>query len=95
VGVKKEVKKLVSLKLVAERLFSPEGKNPYYKGGIAIENFEELRTHLEEFEEYEAPWLASWFEYLGDTTLSNRVKKDPKNFKKTIIKRYEQLQRYR
>jgi hypothetical protein len=42
----KEVKKLVSLKLIAERLFSPEGKKPYYKGETSIENFEELRTRL-------------------------------------------------
>lgn len=87
------MKGLVRLKETAARLFSPEEKNPYYKGGTAIKNLEELKNHLQDFEEHEATWLASWFDYLGDSTLTSRIERNPKDFKKIILERRKQLKK--
>ncbi len=71
-------------------MFFPE-KNPYYHGNKEIRNLQELVENLENFSEKEALWLASWVEYLGDSTLANRIRRNPKNFKTIIKKRYMQL----
>lgn len=80
---------------VAEMLFGADGKEPYYLGGKAIRNLEELVMNLDSFSEEDANWLSSWMEYLGDPKTGDRIRKDTSDFKKIIMKRYDQLQKYK
>jgi hypothetical protein len=77
----------------AAKMLMPEGKNPYYKGEMAIRNIDELDSNLNAFDASEAPWVADWLEYLGDQTTAVRIRKTPMNFKKIIHERREELRR--
>jgi hypothetical protein len=79
---------------VAAKLFSPVGKNPYYRGGKAIRNFRELKDSLNEFTENEAQWVASWIEYLGDTNTAARIRQTPNRFGEIIKNRFNELLPY-
>jgi len=86
------------LSKLAANLFNPVGKNPYYlnrgNGSIAIKNFADLRDNLDAFTEEEAPWLASWTEYLGDKETAARIRETPGEFKEIIIERYGEVQEF-
>ena len=79
---------------MATKLFSPVGKNPYYRGEKAIRNFRELRGSLNEFTEKEAQWVASWIEYLGDIKTATKIRQAPSRFKEIITARFKELQSY-
>ncbi len=80
-------------RMFAARMFMPEGKNPYYKGQMAIRNLEDLDKNLNAFDPSEAPWVADWIEYLGDPTTAARIRKTPTEFKNIIHQRREELRR--
>ena len=97
--IAKITRKKTKLSRLATSLFDPVGKNPYYlnrgSGGdmtIAITNLSALRDNLDVFNEEEAPWLASWIEYLGDKETAARIREPPDEFKEIIIERHEELQ---
>ena len=79
---------------IAAKLFSPVGKNPYYRGEKAIRNFRELKNNLNEFTEKEAQWVASWIEYLGDKNTAARIRQTPSRFREIIIARFNELLPY-
>ena len=79
---------------IAKKLIKATGKNPYYREGKVISNFEELKESLAEFTESEALWVASWIEYLGDTETAQKIRAEPSKFKKIIINRYYELRPY-
>ena len=79
---------------MAAKLFSPVGKNPYYRGEKAIRNFMELRGRLNEFAEKEAQWVASWIEYLGDIKTATKIRQTPSRFREIITARFNELQPY-
>lgn len=78
---------------LASKLQIADGKNPYYRGGLAIRNMEELDRNLEVFEHHEAPWVADWLEYLGDAETATRIRAEPGRFKKIIHERWAELRR--
>lgn len=82
------------LSVIAVNLFSPVGKNPYYRGEKTITNFRELNAGLNDFTENEAQWVASWIEYLGDTNTAASIRKTPSRFRKIIKTRFTELLRY-
>ena len=94
--------KKAELSRLVTSLFDPAGKNPYYLNRssgsgdmtIAIKNLSALRDNLNVFTEEEAPWLASWIEYLGDKKTAERIRKTPSEFKEIIIERHEELQEF-
>ena len=96
--------KRAELSKLATSLFDPVGKNPYYLNRssgsgdsdmtIAIKNLSELRDNLDVFNEKEAPWLASWIEYLGDKKTAARIRETPGEFEEIIIERHEELQEF-
>jgi len=95
--------KRVELSRLATSLFDPTGKNPYYLNRsssgdsdmtIAIKNLSELRDNFDMFNEKEAPWLASWIEYLGDKETAARIRETPGEFEEIIIERHEELQEF-
>ena len=79
---------------IATKLFSPMGKNPYYRGEKAIKNFKELKENLNEFTEKEAQWVASWIEYLGDVKTAARIRQTPSKFRDIVIARFNELKPY-
>lgn len=83
------------LSKVAKMVFQPAGKNPYYKGGKAIKNLQELVDNLNSFNEGEASWVASWIEYLGDKETAQKIKSNAKDFRNVIQNRHSQLKKYR
>lgn len=92
-------KKKAELSMLATSLFAPVGKNPYYlnrdSNSIAIKNITELIANLDAFTEEEAPWLASWIEYLGDDKeTAARIRKTPGEFKEIIAERYDELREF-
>ncbi|MEE8167243.1 MAG: hypothetical protein V3T58_00020 [Candidatus Hydrothermarchaeales archaeon] len=84
-----------ALPKIAEKLFAAGGKKPYHLGDRAIKNFGELKDNLDLFSSGDANWLASWIEYLGDPKTAEKIRDSSDEFKKIILKRYEQLQKYR
>jgi hypothetical protein len=80
-------------RMTAARMFNPEGKNPYYKGQTVISNLDELDSNLNTFDASEAPWVADWIEYLGDSATAARIRKTPTEFKNIIHQRREELKR--
>lgn len=78
----------------AARMFSPQGKNPYYKGEMAIRNLDELDRNLNTFDASEAPWVADWLEYLGDPTTAARIRRAPADFKRIVHERREELKKF-
>jgi len=91
-------KKKKELSRLANSLFNPVGKNPYYlnrgSSSIAIKNMAELRDNLEMFTKDEALWLASWIEYLGDEETAARIRERPDKFAEIITGRHEELQEF-
>jgi hypothetical protein len=82
------------LRVIAVNLFSPVGKNPYYRGEKTITNFKELNAGLNEFTENEAQWVASWIEYLGDAITATRIRQTPDRFREIIKIRFNELLPY-
>jgi len=80
---------------MARRLFEPTDKNPYVFNGKPLKNLKELKDYLVAFTGKEALWVASWLEYLGDKELAASIRKDPRDFKRIIFKRYVELKPYR
>ena len=78
---------------IAMKVLIGKGKNPYYYGGITIQNFEELQDHLKNFSEHEAGWLADWIDYLGDNRTAVKIREEPSEFKTIINQRYLELKR--
>lgn len=89
--VVEEKRKRARLGEIAKNLFEATGKNPYYRGNKIISNFEELKGNLTEFTESEAPWVASWIEYLGDAETAQKIRTEPSKFKEIIANRYYEL----
>lgn len=81
------------LDAIATRLFVADGKNPYYKGGIAIHNLDELDRNIALLEHHEAKWVADWLEYLGDAETAKRIRDEPSHFKKIVHERREELKK--
>ena len=83
---------------LATSLFDPVGKNPYFLNrdgrAIAIKNITDLRENLDVFTEVEAPWLASWIEYLGDKEAAARIRETPEVFKEIIVERHGEMQEF-
>lgn len=79
----------------AKMMFQPAGKEPYWKSGKAIRNFQELVDNLNYFNEGEAAWVASWIDYLGDRETAQRIKSSARDFKNVIQNRYGQLRKFR
>jgi GH25 family lysozyme M1 (1,4-beta-N-acetylmuramidase) len=76
---------------MVQKMLKPTGKNPYYKGEMAINNLDDLDDRLESFDTTEAPWVADWIEYLGDNMTAVRIRMRPFDFKKIIHERREEL----
>jgi len=96
--VTKNVEKTKELKMgkdseIAKQLLSGDGKNPYYYGGITIQNFDDLQDHLQNFPENEVGWLADWIDYLGDNRTAVKIRETPSEFKTIINERYIELKR--
>ncbi len=91
-----EVKKR-ELSELADCLFEPAGKNPYYLRGsgreapIPIKDLDELKDMLDLFGVEHALWLASWIEYLGDKEIADKIRETPEKFKEIISARYDKL----
>ncbi len=93
--LRKIADKKKELARLANSLFEPVGKEPYYLNqGKAIRNLSELVENLDAFSETEAPWLASWIEYLGDEETAMRIREMPGAFKEVINERYAELQEF-
>ena len=84
-------KRRAGLVEIAKNLFKATGKDPYHREDKVISNFEELREGLAEFTESEAPWVASWIEYLGDAETAQKIRAEPSRFKEIITDRYYEL----
>ncbi len=80
---------------IARRLFSPVNKKPYIFNGKPLRDLNDLKDYLVAFSGREAPWVASWLEYLGDKEIARRIRGRPRDFKAIIIKRYKELKPYR
>ncbi len=81
-------------KAIARRLFAPRDKKPYVFNGKPLKNMNDLKDYLVAFTGEEAPWVASWLEYLGDKDLARRIRRKPGDFKDLIRKRYRELRPY-
>jgi hypothetical protein len=81
--------------VIAACVFSPVEKNPYYllRGAecITVEDFSDLKEHIDLFVEAEAGWLASWIEYLGDNGTANKIREMPGELRRIVIERYNEL----
>lgn len=86
--------KRAELLRIAKSLFRAVGKNPYYHRGQPIRNFGELKDNLDKLTGEEAPWVASWIEYIGDAKTAAMIRQTPDKFKEIITARYEQLKPY-
>ena len=80
--------------VIARRLFSPENKKPYIFNGKPLKNLSDLKDYLVAFTGNEAPWVASWLEYLGDKELARSIRSKPNEFKQIILRRYRELKPY-
>ena len=78
---------------IAEALFSPKDKNPYYFNGKPLLNLQELVDYLVAFTGEEGLWVASWLEYLGDGEVAERIRQNPGDFKHIVRDRYDELQK--
>jgi len=91
-------RKKTELSRLANSLFDPVETNPYYLNpsgrAIAVKKIAELRENLDVLTEEEAPWLASWIEYLGDKETAARIRETPGEFKEIIIERYGVVQEF-
>lgn len=87
-----------ALSRLANSLFLPDGKNPYFlnKGiaRITINNLPELRENLDMFTEEDALWLASWLEYIGDKETATKIRETPGEFKEIIEERHDELREF-
>ena len=79
---------------LAELMFHPEGKNPYYLNGRVLNNLQDLVGNLDAFTGNEGLWVASWLEYLGDNDVAARIQNWPDDFKPIVIARYNKLTDY-
>ena len=82
------------LKRTAKALFHPRDRNPYMFNGKPLRNLQDLADYLVAFDGREGPWVASWLEYLGDKEAADRIRRHPKNFKKIVAGRYDELKKY-
>jgi len=89
--IRRKVKKGEDLKKVAKNMLGANDKEGYYLGDLVIKNLSELVEHLERFTEQEAHWVASWIEYLGDSTCAKKIRKSPAKFKDILRKRHKEL----
>jgi len=80
--------------VIARRLFNPRDKNPYIFNGKPLKNLRDLKDYLVAFTGKDALRVAAWLEYLGDRELAGRIRKKPREFKDTILKRYRELKPY-
>ena len=76
---------------LAEALFDPKDKNPYYFNGKPLLNLQELVDYLAAFTGEEGLWVASWLEYLGDPEVAERIRDNPIDFKHIVRERYDEL----
>ena len=76
---------------LAEKLFNPIDKNPYYLNGKPLGNLQDLIDNLETFNGDEGQWVATWLEYLGDGEIVELINKSPGDFKLIVKERYEIL----
>lgn len=89
-----EVRKENALKSLARAMFRPKDKNPYFFNGKPLRNLQDLKDYLVAFTGKEALWVASWLEYLGDAEIAERIRKRPAEFKRAVMKRYNELKPY-
>ncbi len=79
---------------IARHLFRPEGKEPYFFNGKPLKNIKDLKDYLVAFTGRDAPWVASWLEYLGDRETADRIRRRPRDFKDIVLNRYRELKPY-
>jgi hypothetical protein len=80
--------------LLAQLMFHPVDKNPYYLNGRALNNLQDLVGNLDAFTDNEGLWVAAWLEYLGDEDMAARIRNWPEDFKQIVIARYNMLKDY-
>jgi hypothetical protein len=73
------------------KMIVADGKNPYFRGELAIRNIAELDQNIASFEHHEAPWVADWLEYLGDAETARKIRAEPAHFKKFVHDRAAEL----
>jgi hypothetical protein len=81
------------LAVLADMLFHPTGKNPYYLDGKALNSLHELVDNLNAFTGNEGPWVAAWLEYLGDKEVAALIQESSGDFKLIVIDRYTKLKK--
>ncbi len=79
---------------LAEMMFHPIGKNPYYLNGRTLKNLQDLVDNLDAFTGNEGMWVADWIEYLGDDVLAALIRNWPEDFKQIVIARYIMIREY-
>ena len=84
-----------NLSAVARSLFSPESKDPIFKGETEIKNLEDLAENLDFFTEKDAVYLALWLNTLGDPLTAFKILLRPESYRETILQRYQTLKRFR
>ena len=82
-----------SQKQIAEALFNPRDRNPYYFNGKPLCNLQELTDYLAAFTGEEGMWVAAWIDYLGDSETADRIRKKPGDFKEIVKARYNELKK--
>ncbi|HMK45885.1 MAG TPA: hypothetical protein VK436_04615 [Methanocella sp.] len=82
-----------SQKQIAEALFNPRDRNPYYFNGKPLSNLQELTDYLTAFTGEEGAWVAEWIDYLGDSETANRIRKRPGDFKEIVRARCNELKK--
>jgi hypothetical protein len=76
---------------LADRMFHPEDKHPYYLNDRALGNLRDLVDSLNDFTGNEGLWVASWLEYLGDEGVAALIRNWPEDFKQIVIAHYNKL----
>lgn len=79
------------LKEIANLVFNPVGKEPYYFKGTAMHNMLDLAENLDRMSDSEATWAAFWIEYLGDESTSKKIMKSPHKFREIVRERCMEL----
>jgi hypothetical protein len=80
---------------LAENMFRPRNKNPYYLNDKALNNLQDLVDNIDSFTGNEGLWVADWLEYLGDEYVAALIRNWPDDFKQLVIARYNKLQGFR
>lgn len=79
---------------LADKMFHPRDKNPYYLNGRALNNLQDLVDNLDSFTGNEGLWVADWLEYLGDEYVAALIRNWPDDFKQIVMARYIKLRDY-